>query len=79
MNILILLGIAVIVIVYLAFRWNNMRTKLSFLFIIFGVMFLLLLFVLASGRLDLSDLGQASSSMKGFFLSHTFQCAEVAN
>lgn len=69
MNILIILGIAAIILVYLGYKWNNMRTKIAFFFILFGAVFLLFIFFVISGRLDFSDLGQASSSMKGYFLS----------
>jgi len=69
MNILIILGIAVLLLVYLGYKWNNMRTKIAFFFIIFGAIFVLFIFLVISGRLDVSDLGQASSSMKGYFLS----------
>ncbi|MEK6840509.1 MAG: hypothetical protein AABX79_00985 [Nanoarchaeota archaeon] len=69
MNILIVLVIAVLIIAFLAYKWNNARTKIAFFFIIFGFLFLLLLYFMLSGRLDFSDLGQASSSVKGYFLS----------
>ena len=69
MNILLILGIAALLLVYLGFKWNNMRTKVAFFFILFGVLFLLFIFVMASGRLDFSDLGQASSSLKSYFLT----------
>src|SRR3990172_2453853 len=42
---------------------------IAFFFILFGVLFLLFIFVIASGRLDFSDLGQASSSLKSYFLT----------
>lgn len=69
MNILLILGIAAIVLVYLGFKWNNMRTKIAFFFILFGVLFLFLLFFMISGKLDYSTVGDASSSLKGYFLS----------
>ena len=69
MNILIILGIAALILIYLGYRWNNIRTKVAFFFILFGALFLLFIFFMASGRLDFSDLGQASSSAKGYFLS----------
>jgi len=69
MNILIILGIAAIILVYLGYKWNNLRTKVAFFFILFGVLFLLFISFMISGRLDFSDLGQASSSVKGYFLS----------
>jgi len=69
MNILIILVIAAVILAYLGFKWNNIRTKVAFFFILFGLLFSLFIFFMVSGRLDFSDLGQASSSMKGYFLS----------
>ncbi len=69
MNIFIILGIATLLLIYLGYKWNNIRTKLAFFFILFGMLFLLFIFFIFSGRLDFSDLGKASSSLKGYYLT----------
>jgi len=69
MNILLIIAIATLALVYLGFRWNNMRTKLAFFLILFGVLFLFFISFMISGRLDFADLTQTQSSLKGYFLS----------
>lgn len=70
MNILILLAIAAIIIVYLGFKWNNLRTRLAFFFILSGVLAVLFfIFLMVSGSgFNFSGLGEAISSIRVYFL-----------
>ena len=70
MNILIILGIAAIILVYIMFKWNNLRTKVAFFFIFFGVLVLLFfIFLVATGSsFNFSGLGEIASSMRVYFL-----------
>ena len=70
MNILIIFAIAAIIIVYLGFKWNNIRTKLAFLFILFGVLFLLFfIFLMINGSgFNFSGITDAADSMRTYFL-----------
>ncbi len=56
----LIVAIAVVVIVFIAFKMNNFRTKMSYIFIFLGVSFLLL-----SGYLILSGKGVNFSSVGG--------------
>jgi len=70
MNILILFAIAAIIILFILFKWNNLRTKLAFFFILFGVLFLLFfIFLMVSGTgFSFSGLDDAVSSIRVYFL-----------
>lgn len=69
MNMIVIIVIAALLLIYLGLKWNNIRTKIAFFFILFGFLFLLLIFFVISGRLDYSAIGQTSSSIKGYFLT----------
>lgn len=70
MNPLILFAIAAVVIVYVGFKWNNMRTKMAFFFILFGVLFLLFfIFLMINGSgFNFAGLSDAASSLRTYFL-----------
>ena len=70
MNILIIFGILAIILVYILFKWNNLRTKLAFFFILFGVLVVLFfIFLVATGSsFDFSGLGETTSSVRVYFL-----------
>jgi hypothetical protein len=70
MNLLIILVIAAVIIIYLGFKWNNLRTKFAFFFILFGVLVVLFfVFLMMSGsNFNFSSLGDAVSSMRVSFL-----------
>ena len=69
-NILIILAVAVIVLVYFIYKWNNLRTKVAFFFILFGVLVMsVFIFLVSTGSsFDFSSLGEAASSMRVYFL-----------
>lgn len=70
MNFLIILGLAVVLLVYLSFRWNNVRTKLAFLFILAGILFLLFMgyLIVTGSEFDFSSVGSAVSSLRVYFI-----------
>lgn len=70
MNIFILLALAAVLIVFIGFRWNNLRTKIAFFFILFGFLFILFFaFLIVSGSsFDFSNIGSAISSLRVYFL-----------
>lgn len=70
MNPLLIFAIAAIVIVYLGFKWNNLRTKFAFFFILFGVLFLLFfIFLMINGSgFNFAGISDAAASMKTYFL-----------
>ncbi len=64
----LVIGIAIVLIVFMAFKWNNLRTKTAFLFIFLGVVFLLLTgYLILSGKnIDLSTVEGISSAVKTY-------------
>ena len=70
MNIFILLALAVVVLVYIGFKWNTLRTKVAFFFILFGGLFILFItfLVVTGSSFDFSDVGSAISSLRVYFL-----------
>ncbi|MDP3992392.1 MAG: hypothetical protein Q8P79_02715 [Nanoarchaeota archaeon] len=69
-SILVILGIAAVILVYIGFKWNNLRTRFAFFFILFGTLVLLFfIFLVATGSsFDFSSLGKITSSMRVYFL-----------
>ena len=69
-NILVILGIAAVILVYIGFKWNNLRTKVAFFFILFGVLVVLFfIFLVSTGSsFDFSSIGETASSMRVYFL-----------
>ena len=70
MNILIPIGIVAIILVYIMFKWNNLRTKVAFFFILFGVLvvFFFIFLTVTGSSFDFSGLSETVSSMRGYFL-----------
>jgi len=70
MNILIPIIIIAALLVYLGFKWNNMRTKLAFFFILFGVLFVLffVFLVVTGSSFDFSSVGEIASSLRVYAL-----------
>jgi len=70
MNVLIPLLIVAIFFVFLSFKWNNLRTKFAFFFILFGVLsvFFFVFLIVTGSRFDFSSIGEAISSLRGYFI-----------
>lgn len=70
MNIIIPLMIAVAIIVFLGFKWNNIRTKMAFFFILFGVLFVLFFaFLIFTGSsFNFSSVGEVVGSLRVYAL-----------
>jgi len=70
MNILVPLAIVAVILVYLGFKWNNLRTKFAFFFILFGVfvVFFFIFLAVTGSSFDFSSFGNISSSMRVYFL-----------
>jgi len=64
----LVIGIAVVLLIYIAFKWNNLRTKTAFLFIFLGVAFLLLTgyLVLSGKNINFSTFEGISSAAKTY-------------
>lgn len=64
----IIIGILIILVIFIAFKWNNLRTKTAFLFIFLGVAFLLLTgyLVLSGKNINLSSVEGISSAAKTY-------------
>ena len=70
MNILVPLIIIAVLLVYIGFRWNNIRTKMAFFLMLFGVLFLLFFaFLLFTGSsFNFSVINDVASSLKVYAL-----------
>ena len=70
MNVLIPIIIIAVVLIYLGFKWNNLRTKFAFFFILFGVLFVLFFtFLIVTGSsFNFSGVGELASSLKIYAL-----------
>jgi amino acid permease len=55
-----IIAIFVVLVIFIAFKWNNLRTKTAFIFIFLGISFLLL-----TGYLILSGKGVNFSTVEG--------------
>ncbi len=68
MNALVPLIIVAAILVYIGFKWNNLRTKLAFFFILFGVLFVLFFaFLITTGSsFNFSSVGDVVSSLRGY-------------
>ena len=66
MNILVPIIIVAAILVYLGFKWNNIRTKMAFFFIMAGVLFVLFfVFLIVTGSsFDFSNIGEIASSLR---------------
>ncbi|HUW43673.1 MAG TPA: hypothetical protein VMV95_01775 [Bacillota bacterium] len=64
----IIIGILIILVIFIAFKWNNLRTKTAFLFIFLGVAFLLLTgyLVLSGKNINFSSVEGISSAAKTY-------------
>ncbi len=64
----LIIGIFIILVIFIAFKWNNIRTKTAFLFIFLGVAFLLLTgyLILSGGETNFSNIGGISSAVKTY-------------
>lgn len=64
----IVIGILLVLIVFMAFKWNNLRTKTAFFFIFIGICFLLLTgyLVLSGKNIDFSSVKGVSSAVKTY-------------
>lgn len=69
MSYLIFIAATVLVVVLLGLKWNNMRTKLAFLFIFLGVLFIFsLIFLVFSDNANISQVTDFFTSIKVYFL-----------
>ena len=68
MNVLIPLMIVVSILIYIGFKWNNLRTKFAFFFILFGVLFVMFfIFLVATGSsFNFSNVGEIFISVKTY-------------
>ncbi len=64
----LVIGILVLLIVFIAFKWNNLRTKMAFIFIFLGVAFLLFTgyLVLSGKEVNFSTVEGISSAAKTY-------------
>jgi len=70
MNVLIPIIIGAAILVYFGFKWNNIRTKLAFFFILFGVLFVLFFaFLIFTGSsFNFSGVSEVASSFRVYAL-----------
>ena len=70
MNPLIPIIVIAMLVILFYFKMNNIRTKVAFFFIIFGVLFVLLFaFLVATGSsFDFSDMAKYLAETKAYFL-----------
>lgn len=70
MNILIPIAIGLLILIFVGFKMNNVRTKVAFFFILFGALFVLfIVFLVVSGEnFDFSSIGNIFASIRGYFL-----------
>ena len=68
MNALIPLIIVMAILVYIGFKWNNLRTKVAFLFILFGALFLLFFafLIITGSSFNFSSVGDVVASLRGY-------------
>ena len=68
MNLLVPIMIAVAALIYLGFKWNNLRTKIAFFFILAGALFVLFfVFLIATGStFNFSGIGDVVTSMRSY-------------
>ena len=66
MNVLIPLAIIAVILVYVGFKWNNIRTKFAFFFILAGVVVVLFfVFLITTGSsFNFSSVGDVVNSVK---------------
>ena len=64
----VVIGILILLVVFMAFKWNNLRTKTAFIFIFLGVSFLLLTgyLVLSGKEINFSNFEGISSAAKTY-------------
>ena len=62
--------IIVALLVYLGFRWNNIRTKFAFIFILFGILvtFFFIFLISTGSSFDFSNIEKVTSSIRVYFL-----------
>jgi hypothetical protein len=70
MNILVPLIIVALLVVFIGFKWNNLRTKLAYFFILFGVLFVLffLFLVVTGSSFNFSSIGETITSLRVYFV-----------
>ncbi len=70
MNVLIPIIIIAAIFVFLSFKWNNLRTKFAFFFILFGVLFVLFFtfLVVTGSSFNFSNVGDVVSSLRVYFI-----------
>lgn len=68
MNPVVPLIIIVAALIYIGFKWNNIRTKIAFLFILFGALFLLFFgfLVVTGSSFDFSSVGSVVASLREY-------------
>lgn len=68
-NLLIILGIAALVIIYLGYKFNTLRTKLAFFFIFLGLLVIsFFIFLVATGsNFNFAVIGDAASAARPYF------------
>ena len=66
MNILVPLIIIAAIVIFIGFKWNNLRTKLAFVFIMVGVLVLIFFafMVITGSTFDFSSVGNVLSSLR---------------
>ncbi len=68
MNTIVPIVIIALVLIYIGFKWNNVRTKVAFLFILFGALFILFFgFLIVTGSsFNFSSVGDVVSSLREY-------------
>lgn len=68
MSMFIILAIIALLLVFIMFKWNNIRTKLAYLFIFLGIGFVMLFvfFVFIKEKSDLSSLDSTISAFRTY-------------
>lgn len=64
----LIIAIFVVLVIFIAFKWNNLRTKTAFIFIFLGISFLLLTgyLILSGGETNFSTIEGISSAAKTY-------------
>ena len=68
MNAILPMIIIAAILVYIGFKWNNLRTKVAFFFILFGALFILFFgfLVITGSSFNFSSVGDVVSSLREY-------------
>ncbi len=68
MSVIIFLAIMALIVVLFGLKWNNLRTKMAFIFIALGVFFVFLMGLLVTGNWNVTTMAEFFSETKVYFL-----------